>query len=357
MRVRIDRARKVMRRGRVNSLVITGGPNFTYLTGGLVIECYERPIMLVIGEDSTPLIIAPELERDRLNLLEGAEKLYYGDSDDPFELLKSASLGSRVGIDPSISLSLYKRLRKTLKGKRLVDVGSAFREERMVKDSDELKSIEEGVRIIEELVRMLEKKIEPGVTEVELSYLLRMRAEEIGAENTVFAAVQSGPNSSIPHHERSPRILRKGDVIVVDIVVRTRGYHADLTRVYCIGEAPPGFKRVFEAVKEARERAIGKIRPGIPAHEIDMEARKTLAEKGLAEHFIHRTGHGIGVEVHEPPYISSSSKTVLEPGMTFTVEPGVYIAGKYGARIESDIVVEEDGCRVLDKFTSELIIV
>jgi Xaa-Pro aminopeptidase len=159
--------------------------------------------------------------------------------------------------------------------------------------------------------------------------------------------IQSGPNAAIPHNPTGERRLQEGDAIVVDSVVQFNGYYNDLTRTFALGEPPPRAKQAYRAVRRAQQAAIEAARPGIACEKLDRIARGIIAEAGFGQYFAHRLGHGIGIEVHEPPYLVGGNRETLRPGMCMSVEPGVYIPGEFGIRIEDDILITEDGCEVI----------
>jgi Xaa-Pro dipeptidase len=167
--------------------------------------------------------------------------------------------------------------------------------------------------------------------------------------------IGSGPNSALPHYTAGDKVLNPGDSIVIDFGGMYQGYCSDMTRTVMLGKATSEYKEVYEAVKGGQLRALEAVKPGMKASDIDAAARNYITEKGYGDYFIHRTGHGIGMEVHEEPYINNISDTVLQPGMVFSIEPGVYLPGKFGVRIEDLVMVTETGVEVLNKFSKELI--
>ena len=179
---------------------------------------------------------------------------------------------------------------------------------------------------------------------------------DIGAEEVDFAIVASGPNSAFPHHEPGQRRLQEGDTIIIDIGCTLSGYKSDITRVVHLGEPSEEVKRVYDAVREANLRGREASLAGARAQDVDHAARKAIEEAGYGQYFFHRTGHGLGLEVHEPPWITSESDTILEPGMVFSVEPGIYLQGQFGIRIEDIVAVTSGECRRLTGLDHELII-
>ncbi len=348
---RLNVIKEIIEENQLDWILINGGPNFTYLTGKKI-ETYERPLFL-LSNGKRNIIVSPMLEKDRISQIKNAETVFYEDSQDPYKILldKIEEYGfnkNLVGMDKSIDFPVYNKVSEKIKFKKAIDITPSFYEKRSTKSKEEIEKIRKAVEIIQEIYYRLTRYITPGLTEIDVSYSIKKWAEELGADDVLFSAVQSGPNSSIPHHERANRNIRKGDVIVVDIVVSYQGYYGDLTRVYVVGDPPQGFKEKYEAVNHAALKAIEIVRPGIKAEDVDAVARSELKGKGYAEYFIHRTGHGLGIEVHELPNIVAGNDYKLRKGNVFTIEPGIYFSGKYGIRIESNIVVTSDGHIVLD---------
>ena len=198
--------------------------------------------------------------------------------------------------------------------------------------------------------------IKAGMKEIEVKELLEAELKNQGMSNPAFdTIIGSGPNSALPHYTAGDRVLKAGDSVVIDFGGVYQGYNSDMTRTIMLGKATEEYRDVYEIVKEAQKRAIETVKPGVKASEIDAAARSYIAGKGYGDYFIHRTGHGIGMEVHEEPYISDISKSILQPGMVFSIEPGVYLPGKFGVRIEDLVMVTETGVEVLNKYTKELI--
>jgi Xaa-Pro aminopeptidase len=200
--------------------------------------------------------------------------------------------------------------------------------------------------------------LRPGRSEHDVGQDIAELILEEGHSTVDFVIVGSGPNGASPHHELSDRVIEVGDPVVVDIGgTMPSGYCSDSTRTYCVGRPPKEFVESYQSLQAAQQAAVDAVRPGVPAESVDAAARRILTEAGYGEHFIHRTGHGIGVETHEHPFIVSGNTEVLQPGMAFSVEPGVYFSGKYGARIEDIVVVTDTGGESLNQSTRDLAVV
>ncbi|OGO79438.1 MAG: hypothetical protein A2Y23_06935 [Clostridiales bacterium GWB2_37_7] len=200
------------------------------------------------------------------------------------------------------------------------------------------------------------QNIKAGMTETAVRDMLEAEMKNLGAAGPSFQTIiGSGPNSALCHYGTGDRVLQEGDSLVMDFGCVMDNYCSDMTRTIVIGQASDKFKSVYAILKRAQQNAIDKVKPGVKASEVDYAARKYISDKGYGDYFIHRTGHGIGLEVHEMPYITESSEVILKPGMIFSVEPGIYLNGEFGIRIEDLVMVTEDGAEVLNQFSKELI--
>ncbi len=350
---------KILARAGVDVSVILSSSSVKYYTG-FIHSTYERPIVLVAGEKGSTLI-APLLEKERIEEVVGWNTIFYKDGDDPWILLADYILGSygsgiRLGVEFTTPYSIVEKLKDLISPEALVDISGIIAEERSLKSPWMIERIRRAVRIIEKVYESIADIIKPGVSEREVSLHAIRVAEELGADSIVFAAVQSGPNSSIPHHERSGRKIRNGDVVVVDIALSYKGFYGDLTRCFFLEKPGENILESYRMVEEAVNRASEKAASGAFCSEIDFAARSYFESKGVGEHFIHRTGHGLGVEVHERPYISPNSKDVCKETMVFTIEPGLYFREKYGVRVERDVVIEGGKAVFLDTYEGELYI-
>jgi Xaa-Pro dipeptidase len=228
--------------------------------------------------------------------------------------------------------------------------GPVLRELRMRKDAAETAELRAAGAAIDRVHARMAEFVRVGRTEEEAGAAIAAAIVEEGHTGAAFVIVGSGPNGSSPHHGVSGKVLERGDVVVVDIGgPLPSGYHSDCTRTYVLGADPDAaVLRSYAVLQDAQERSVASVRPGVSAESVDAAAREPITAAGLGERFLHRTGHGIGLDVHEDPYIVGGNGLVLEPGMAFSVEPGVYLDGEWGARIEDIVVVTEDGCERLN---------
>jgi Xaa-Pro dipeptidase len=226
---------------------------------------------------------------------------------------------------------------------------------RVTKDVDELTQMRRAVTIAEEALARTLPKLGPGMTEQEVSAELMVNLLKGGSEGVPFGPlVQSGPNSASPHGATSARQLETGDLLLIDFGATASGYFSDITRTFAIGRADPELSKVYEIVQAANTAGRAAAGPGVPCQDVDRATRRVIEETGYGPYFIHRTGHGLGLEVHEPPYIVEGNEQTLAVGMTFTVEPGIYLPGRGGIRVEDDVVITENGCESLTTFERRL---
>jgi Xaa-Pro dipeptidase len=241
-------------------------------------------------------------------------------------------------------------------GSRLVPAGDVLAELRSCKDEHELEQMRRAIAITEAALRSTMDQVSAGMTERAVAALLKIEMLEAGAEGMSFAPlVVAGPNAASPHAGPSDRPIQPGETIVVDCGVTVGGYMADITRTFAIGPLEPELARVYEVVRAANQAGRAAAGPGVPAEQVDRAARAVIEAAGYGAYFTHRTGHGLGLEVHEPPYIVAGNERLLEAGMTFTVEPGIYLPGRGGVRIEDDVVVTPDGAESLTSFTRDFV--
>ncbi|MDD3655108.1 MAG: Xaa-Pro peptidase family protein [Desulfotomaculaceae bacterium] len=256
---------------------------------------------------------------------------------------------SRLGYDGDhLSHNEFLRLKDKLVSVNLTATSGLVEKLRLIKDSTEIKHIEEAVRLSDRAFEQVRPHIKPGVTEREIGLRLDFAMREMGAEGVAFETiVASGPRSALPHGVASSKRLQKGDLVIMDFGSVYCGYHSDITRTIVVGELAPWQREIYSIVLEAQLKAIEAIRHGVKASAVDSAARYVITSKGYGDYFGHGTGHGLGLDIHENPRLSRKVDTVLQAGMVVTVEPGIYLPGQGGVRIEDTVIVLESGCRVL----------
>ena len=258
----------------------------------------------------------------------------------------------RLGFEPAaLSVAAYRELRRRLGGVRLAGVRNGVDLLRRVKSAQEIRRISQAAARAERAFRAVKERIRPGAVEAEIALALEAAMRREGAARPAFdLIVAAGPRSAMPHAKASGRRLRRGDLVVVDFGAEAGGYFSDMTRTVYLGRRPRGWRRrILETVLRAQEAALAAVRPGVPLADVDRAAREVIRRAGFGRYFGHGTGHGIGLEVHEAPSVTPASTARAEPGMVFTVEPGIYLPGRGGVRIEDMVLVTSRGCRRLTR--------
>jgi Xaa-Pro dipeptidase len=362
---RLRRAGDVAAAHDVDLLLVTPGTDLRYLIGAEA-GSHERLTCLLVpaaGHLAPPAIVVPRLEAPGLATLPlaelGVEVVTWADGEDPHLLVSDlAGAPSRVAVADSMPAVHVFGLRDALPEVKFTLAGPVLRELRMRKDAAEVAQLRDAAAAIDRVHARMAEFLRPGRTEAQVGADIAAAIVEEGHAGAAFVIVGSGPNGASPHHDVSERVIENGDVVVVDIGgPLPGGYYSDCTRSYAVGSAPGAdVQAAYAVLQDAQERAVQAVRPGVTAEEVDAAARRLLTDAGLGERFLHRTGHGIGLDVHEEPYIVGGNALRLEPGMAFSVEPGVYLDGEWGARIEDIVVVTENGCERLNTRPRELLV-
>ncbi|MER5759813.1 Xaa-Pro peptidase family protein [Streptomyces sp. NPDC002082] len=346
---RVERAQQGAVQAGLDALLISPGADLRYLTG-YAAHPLERLTCLVVPARGEPFLVVPLLEKPSAAASPavglGIEIVGWAETEDPYALIAKRLGGSlrRVGLDKQMWAEQVLAFQRSLpSGAELDLAGGVLGEMRMRKSPAEVEALRKAGAAIDRVHSSMGEWLRVGRTEREVA---RDIADAILAEHATvdFVIVASGPNSASPHHETSDRVIGAGEPVVVDIGGTTQdGYCSDSTRNYCVGGRPDaGYQKLFEVLLAAQRAQCEAAGPGITSGRLDAVGRTVIADAGYGEYFVHRTGHGIGLETHEEPYIVAGSAHVLEPGMTFSIEPGIYVPGRYGARIE-DIVVCNNG--------------
>lgn len=358
----VDRRHRVqaaLRRAGLDAVLVTPGPDLRYLTGYDAVPL-ERLTCLVLPATSDPVLVVPRLEVPAAQASPASELevLAWGETDDPVALCVER-LGpdlTAVAVDDRMWAAKALAFADALPGVSQHAAGSLLAELRMRKDAAEVAHLAAAAAAIDEVHARMHEWLRPGRTEHEVAFAIGRAIIAAGHERVDFVIVASGPNGASPHHAPSTRIIEPGDTVVVDIGgTMPSGYCSDSTRTYALGSPSPAAREQYDVLHTAQQTAVQAVRPGVTAASVDLAARSVIAEAGLGDLFVHRTGHGIGVETHEHPYIVAGNETVLEPGMTFSVEPGIYDPGRHGARIEDIVVVTDEGHHRLNRRPRELV--
>jgi Xaa-Pro dipeptidase len=358
---RLDLARAAAANAGVDALLMAPGSDLRYLIGAGG-SSFERLTCLVAPTAAPPVLVVPKLEApgyDAVPTAElGVELATWVDSDDPYALVASLlGTAKRVAVgDVMVALHVL-GLRGALPAVEQVLAGPIVRELRMRKDAEEIADLRRAGAAIDRVHARMAEFLQVGRTEAEVGATIAAAIVEEGHALAEFVIVGSGPNGASPHHSLSDRVVEAGDVVVIDIGGPVaEGYNSDSTRTYVMGEPrDTDVVETYAVLQAAQQAAVDAVRPGVAAQDIDAAARAVIADAGFGEFFIHRTGHGIGLDVHEHPYIVSGNDIALEPGMAFSVEPGIYQPGRWGARIEDIVVVTESGVESLNNQPHDLV--
>ncbi len=351
---RRDRLQQALREAGLDAALLVAPPNIAYV-GGFRPSPYERLIALVCPRAGPLRLVCPSLEQEaaREALPADTELAVWRDEEGPAEALRRAlaGIGDRVGIEKQhLSVAYAELVAAAAPGAEVVDCGALLARLRLVKDEDEVERLRRAAAAIDRVVERLAASVEPGRTEVELADEVARLAREQGAALAFPPAVLTGPKSALPHGSPGSTPLAEGDLLIVDVGASVDGYCSDITRTLVVGREPDARQReLFEAVREAQAAAVRAAVAGATGADVDRAARSALAGAGLGEAFVHRTGHGLGLEVHEPPSLHALNEEPLPAGAVVTIEPGVYLAGYGGVRIEDDVVVRAGAPEVLTR--------
>jgi Xaa-Pro aminopeptidase len=334
----------------VHAAYITRPVSIAYLTG-FHAEPFERLMALVVQPDGATLIV-PSLEHQKAAVdAHDAHVVSWRDGEDAYALVRDAVGNAfEVGVEKDhITVSAAESLITRASVRELLDVGPELRRMRRRKKQDEIEKLVRAAAITDAACDEVFTRLRPGQSELEVALMLGTVVSELGGTLAFDSLVQSGQNSALPHVRPTSRLLALGDYVLLDFGAAFDGYKADTTRMGVVGEPSARHLEIHQLVLDAHDAAIDAVRPGVTTGDIDAAARRVIEAAGYGDRFMHRIGHGLGLEAHEEPSLDPGSQTVLEAGMVFTVEPGIYIPGWGGVRIEDDVVVEEGGCRVLTK--------
>ncbi|MET1133372.1 MAG: Xaa-Pro peptidase family protein [Aeromicrobium sp.] len=357
MTERLDRARLLAGQSGIDALLVTPGADLRYLTG-YAAKPLERLTCLVVTQLGSHLVV-PGLERAAAEAAGVTMPIVtWSETDDPYALVAEL-LGSPdvVAVDDQMWASRVFALQEALPEAGFVLGGALVSALRTVKEPAEVDALRDAGAAIDRVHARMGEWLRPGRTEREVGADIARAIVEEGHEQVDFVIVGSGPNGASPHHEVSDRVIGAGEPVVVDIGgTNAAGYCSDSTRNYVAGGEPdPGYLAMLEVLQRAQQVQREYARPGVTAESVDAVGREVIAEAGYGHLFIHRTGHGIGQETHEEPYIVEGNTLELEPGMAFSIEPGIYVEGQWGARIEDIVVCTEDGIEVLNNTPRDLV--
>jgi len=348
---RIDRVQKSLEESSADFALITPSPTFLYLAGYDYLM-RERLVALLLSRNSEPHIIAPAFEiSDHSNNTWIKNFISWEEDEDPYFEIKNEFNtlldNPIVALDDHTPLGVYWELERAFSGfRKSLSITPTINAMRIIKSDAELSLMKRAGKIIDSAVMTAFNKLQLGMTELEVQQIVQTAILESGAKPT-FAAIQFGENSALPHADSSTRELRIGDLVLMDCGCSLEGYNTDMTRVGVVGTPTEEMKRVYSVVLRAEETSIEKISKGMTCGTADGIARRIIEDEGYGDYFTHRLGHGIGLEVHESPYLVRGSSMVLDAGMCHSIEPGIYLEDRFGIRIEDLVCIRENNLEVL----------
>lgn len=360
---RLDILTASLRSSGLSAVALNPGPTLTYLTG-VAFHLMERPVVLLVTADKDPVLILPELELPKVDLFSYKIQAFsYGENPSEWanvfrKAAQSLGLdGKRIGVEPrQMRLLEFSHIKAGAPEADYPDASDVLAGLRLRKDKAEVDAMRKAVHIAQDALKATLPLIKIGMTEREVASELMMQLFRHGSEPELpFAPiVSSGPNSANPHASPSERKLQTGDLLVVDWGAAYGGYISDLTRTFAVGEVDAEYTKIHKIVQDANAAGRAAAGPGVPCANVDKAARDVIESAGYGKYFTHRTGHGIGMEAHEDPYMRGDNTQLLEPGMAFTVEPGIYLTNRNGVRIEDNVVITETGTDVLSDLPREI---
>jgi Xaa-Pro dipeptidase len=338
----------------IDLLALAVSDNLRYALGGYAPTGDERFCALLLTPSDRAFIV-PSLNADQVRAHADVPMRTYQDAEGPQVAITAAlsALGanapSAIAVDEEMRADHLLVLQAICPSATFRLAGTVMAPLRGRKDADEIAKLQAASATADAGVEAVFAACRPGITELELVDVAGSAMRRAGAEEIVFAAVAFGPHAALPHHHSDSTALQPGDVVLVDIGSRLNGYCSDITRMAIANGAPPDaeYARVHAVLEEASRAALAAAQPGARAREVDAAAREVIANAGYGDYFIHRTGHGLGISIHESPYITSTNELVLEAGMVFSIEPGIYLPGRFGVRLEEIVYLDDEGAHVL----------
>lgn len=363
---RFDKLNASLRTSDLDAVILNPGPTLTYLSG-LGFHLSERPVVLLYAKDQDPALVLPELELQKVASLPYTLQVFaYPENpsewDNAFrKAIQALGLdGKRIGVEPrQLRLLEFRHVKNGAPEAEFPDASTVLSGLRLKKDKAEVDAMRHAVKIAQDALEATLPFIKVGMTEKEVASELVIQLFKHGSEPEVpfFPIVSGGPNAANPHASPSDRKLQTGDLLVIDWGSAHAGYIADLTRTFAVGQVDAEYEKIHKIVQEANAAGRAAGGPGVPCANVDKAARDVIENAGYGIYFTHRTGHGIGMEGHEEPYMRGDNMQLLEPGMAYTVEPGIYLPGRNGVRVEDNIVVTETGAECLSDMPREIRVV
>lgn len=358
---RLENTRSRMTVENIDLLLITPGPNLRYLTGYKA-KNLERLTCLAVDSNKEIKLIVPSLEKLSAEISGvqelGIEIVTWNEAENPYEEISELRTGKRIALDGSMNAAKVLNIQNQFEGSFFSNADQILSDLRSRKSAYEISQLQLAGKYIDEVHSQVAEIFEVGDTEKTLAKKIHNLIVEVGHESVDFVIVASGINSASPHHEPTDKEIVRGEVLLIDIGGTTpSGYCSDCTRMYCVGRINPEFNDKYEILRQAQESAVSKVSSKITAAGLDSISRTYLEKHNLGEYFIHRTGHGIGLETHEEPYIVSTNEKFVEDSQAFSIEPGFYIENQFGARIEDIVVKHGEELLICNKNTKDIVVI
>ena len=354
---RLNRLRQIMAQENVDLVAIGPGAHMQWLLG-FHPHADERPCLLCVSHNRSAFLM-PALNAEGTR--ENTDLTFYewddaaGPSNALRNLLTDLNVGgkAKLALDETMRADFAAVLQEALPQASRQFSASTVGALRMRKDNDEYKCLKRNAKIADNVMQAAWQVLKAGMRENDIAAVIRKSFADQGAQ-AKFHIIGAAKNGAFPHHKTGDTILKQGDAIVMDIGGTIEGYFSDITRMAVLGQPPEGYNEIHQIVDRAVEAALQAARPGVRACDVDAAARSIITDAGYGEYFIHRTGHGLGSEVHEQPYLTSTSKTVLEEGMVFSIEPGIYLPNHFGIRLEEIVILRSDGPEIFSELPRTL---
>lgn len=356
-----NKLRSAMEQSGIDVMLITDPKHVYYLTG-FACDPHERFLGIIAPQQGEPTLIVPVLDGDKAAAMSVVKNIVtHTDTDNPYDILKQhlPQQAARFAIEKGhMSVQRYEALTSATAAKSFVDAGPILQAMRVIKSEEEVVRMKEAVRLVEAVLLEGVSRVKVGMSEIEMVAELEYLMKKLGSDGPSFSTmVLAGENAALPHGVPGSRKIKEGELLLFDMGVYANGYASDITRTFAVGEVNDTCKEIYNTVLAANMAAIEAVKPGVTFGSLDRTARKVIADKGYGDYFTHRLGHGLGIDVHEYPSVHERNEDVLEPGMLFTIEPGIYVPKVAGVRIEDDVIVTADGVEILTSYPKELTII
>lgn len=339
--------------------VLITDPKHVYYVTGFDCQPHERFLGVLYVRGEEPVLIVPALDADKAASVSSIQRIAtHTDTDNPYVILQRYLPGHvhTIAIEKShLSIKRFETMQAELHVTAFADIGHVLQSLRIIKSEAELDRMQAAVDCVESVLHTVVSRVRIGMAESEVVAELEFEMKKQGAKGPSFdTMVLAGENAALPHGVPGSRFIREGDLLLFDLGVYLNGYASDITRTFAIGEISPELKQIYNTVLAANEAAIAAVKPGVSFGSLDRIARQVITDQGYGQYFTHRLGHGLGIDVHEYPSIHGQNEELLQKGVVFTIEPGIYLPGKGGVRIEDDVAVTDNGVRVLTSYPKEL---